>query len=120
VRKVSSEVAGAPGLEGAPLPSGGSPRAVRDELTIRLLIPDMSAGSIIGKNGAVIRAICDVSRTTVRLSPAENRIPGVLERLVSVSGSDASIKIALTSIFATLSADLRKCGWRGLREVVLR
>jgi hypothetical protein len=94
------------GVADAPAPP------VVPDFAVRLLIPDSAAGTVIGKHGSVIRALCENSGAIIRLSPVLQAGEvgvgyGVQERLVAVSGTGASVVSACVSIFHTLSADLR-------------
>jgi hypothetical protein len=77
---------------------------------VRLLIPDHSAGAILGRSGETIRALCDSSGATIRLSPADRRWAGMgsQERMVSVAGMLESVLAAVDAVFVTLGADARK------------
>jgi hypothetical protein len=99
----------ATGTSNGPSSGAGARSFDRDGFAVRLLLPDASAGAIIGKSGCVIRALCESTSATIRLSPLDQQRPaGVVERLVTVGGTFNSVKDAVTAIFATLAADLRK------------
>jgi hypothetical protein len=102
------------GLDGASRGLSATERSASKptEFVVRLLIPEHSAGAILGRNGATIRATCDDTGATIRLSPADRRWQGPAshgqERLVSVAGGMDSVAAALDAVFMALVADPRK------------
>ncbi len=95
-------------------PHGGGAGAGSDaagrEFVFRMLIPEASAGAVIGKHGTIIRSLCETSRATIRLSPPERPAPGLAsgERIVAISGTRASVVAAAVAVFLTLVGDPRK------------
>jgi len=72
--------------------------------TVRLLVAHSLMGSIIGKQGANIKQIQDMS--SVRMVAAKEMLPQSTERIVEISGTPQSIGIAIKEIAICLSADL--------------
>lgn len=71
--------------------------------TIRLLISHLLIGSVIGKGGAKIRSIQDVSGA--RMVASKEMLPQSTERIVEVSGNAESIRLAITEISKCLIED---------------
>jgi hypothetical protein len=51
----------------------------------------------------VIRALCDNSGATIRLSPPDHRDPMVMERIVAVSGTGPAVASAVVSMRVVFS-----------------
>ncbi|KAJ3040139.1 hypothetical protein HK097_002647 [Rhizophlyctis rosea] len=69
-------------------------------MTIRLLVPHVRMGSVIGKHGSKIKEVQDASGA--RIVATEEMMPGSTERTVSISGVIDSIHIATYHIGAVL------------------
>ncbi|KAH7296657.1 hypothetical protein KP509_26G033000 [Ceratopteris richardii] len=54
---------------------------------IKLIVPSAACGAIIGKGGATIRAFVEETNANIKLSPLNQSIPGVNERIVTIIGS---------------------------------
>ena len=83
------------GLEGAPAPATTA--------TIRLLISHLLIGSVIGKGGARIRQIQDLSGA--RMAASKEMLPQSTERIVEVSGQPDAIRLAVAEIAKCLIED---------------
>ncbi|KAM0750974.1 hypothetical protein T439DRAFT_289201 [Meredithblackwellia eburnea MCA 4105] len=88
-----------PALSSAP----DSPVPVSSSATIRLLISHLLIGSVIGKGGAKIRQIQDVSGA--RMVASKEMLPQSTERVVEVSGNAEAIRLAVAEISKCLIED---------------
>lgn len=90
-----------------PVPAPGSPDApatpTASSTTVRLLISHLLIGSVIGKGGAKIRQIQDVSGA--RMVASKDMLPQSTERVVEVSGSAEGIRLAVAEIAKCLIED---------------
>ncbi|ORY90302.1 hypothetical protein BCR35DRAFT_299927 [Leucosporidium creatinivorum] len=90
-----------------PVPAPGSPDApaapTSTTTTVRLLISHLLIGSVIGKGGAKIRQIQDVSGA--RMVASKDMLPQSTERVVEVSGSPEGIRLAVGEIAKCLIED---------------
>ena len=74
--------------------------------TINLLIPNASAGLVIGKGGDNIRKMVEESGATkIQLSSKEKQVPGIEERLITVNGNTAQVIKASELIIAKICED---------------
>ncbi|KDE03497.1 hypothetical protein MVLG_06010 [Microbotryum lychnidis-dioicae p1A1 Lamole] len=71
--------------------------------TVRLLISHLLIGSVIGKGGAKIRQIQDVSGA--RMVASKEMLPQSTERVVEVSGAPEAIRLAVSEITKCLIED---------------
>lgn len=71
--------------------------------TIRLLISHLLIGSVIGKGGAKIRQIQDASGA--RMVASKEMLPQSTERIVEVSGTAESVRLAIVDISKCLIED---------------
>lgn len=83
------------------------PSSVSDELCfLKLLVPNVVAGSIIGPKGAIISHISSTTRCTVKLSHSTCYFPGTTDRVIMLSGKLRDLKAAfclvLVSVFSVL------------------
>jgi len=93
-------------LPGAFFPSfdgfsfGGFPAGIRadsgPEQQQKIAIPTVSAGSVLGKGGAIIADIKNQTGTQIRIAPPDAELPH--ERVVTVSGSAQGIQAAIALI----------------------
>eukprot|EP00048_Salpingoeca_helianthica_P008766 m.125949 g.125949 ORF g.125949 m.125949 type:complete len:450 (+) comp14682_c1_seq2:85-1434(+) len=70
---------------------------------IRLAVPSSASGSLIGRGGEVIRRIQDQSGVRCQLTQKEQEIPGVSERLVTLTGTLAQLKHAIGMVIDALA-----------------
>uniref|UniRef100_A0A0C9QNP6 TSA: Wollemia nobilis Ref_Wollemi_Transcript_15816_1716 transcribed RNA sequence n=1 Tax=Wollemia nobilis TaxID=56998 RepID=A0A0C9QNP6_9CONI len=73
-----------------------------DEKTgqVRLILPNSVCGGIIGKGGATIKSFVEDSQASIKLSSQEQALPGVSDRVVTVSGT---LEQQLRAIFLIVS-----------------
>lgn len=83
--------------------SDGSAPPPATTTTVRLLISHLLIGSVIGKGGAKIRQIQDVSGA--RMVASKEMLPQSTERIVEVSGQSESIRVAISEIAKCLVED---------------
>lgn len=80
-----------------------APAPAPSTTTIRLLISHLLIGSVIGKGGAKIRQIQDVSGA--RMVASKEMLPQSTERIVEVSGGAEAIRLAVAEISKCLIED---------------
>lgn len=80
--------------------AGGVPRRsqLQGPCYLKMLVNNMVAGSIIGKNGAVIASIENNSGAVLKLSSPNVHFPGTQERIVAMSGSQEQLNNAILII----------------------
>ncbi|KAK8517091.1 hypothetical protein V6N13_092378 [Hibiscus sabdariffa] len=54
---------------------------------VRLIVPNSSCGSIIGKGGATIKSFIEDSQAGIKISPLDNNFYGLNDRLVTLTGT---------------------------------
>ena len=106
VRQISDKI-----KQAALLDSQGSPTvsalAPDVDVTLKLVVPNSAVSCIIGRGGEVVR---DINKTTGALIRASERFPGLHERIVQISGSQAEVVSAAAEVVRRIQAD------RNLRE----
>ncbi|XP_057860475.1 protein BTR1 isoform X1 [Cryptomeria japonica] len=78
-----------------------------DEKTgqVRLILPNSVCGGIIGKGGATIKAFVEDSQASIKLSSQEQALPGINDRVVTVSGTLEQQLRAIFLIITKLAED---------------
>lgn len=81
-----------------------------DELDLKanqvtLVVPHSVCGAIIGKGGTTIRSFVEESHANIKLSPPEHTIPGLRDRLVTITGTFAQQMHAVALITRKISED---------------
>ncbi|KAG9160883.1 hypothetical protein Leryth_008697 [Lithospermum erythrorhizon] len=72
---------------------------------VRLVVPNMCCGGIIGKGGMLIKSFIEDSRAAIKISPPENMYPGLRDRLVTLIGAIGEQMRAIELILLKLSED---------------
>lgn len=72
---------------------------------IRLVVPNSSCGSIIGKGGATIKSFIEDSKAGIKISPLDNTYYGLSDRLVTLTGTLEEQMRAIDLILAKLTDD---------------
>ncbi|GKV34222.1 hypothetical protein SLEP1_g42616 [Rubroshorea leprosula] len=54
---------------------------------VRLIVPNSSCGSIIGKGGSTIKSFIEDSQAGIKISPQDNNYYGLNDRLVTLTGT---------------------------------
>lgn len=54
---------------------------------VRLIVPNLVCGAIIGKGGATIKSFVEESNASIKLSPLEQSILGVHDRIITIIGN---------------------------------
>ncbi|KAL2621058.1 hypothetical protein R1flu_001263 [Riccia fluitans] len=72
---------------------------------VRLIVPNNVCGAIIGKGGATIKAFVEDSGANIKLSSQDQTIPGVSDRMVTITGTLEKQLRAVDSIMSKLSED---------------
>lgn len=75
------------------------------ESTIRFLVSNSAAGSVIGKGGATINEFQQQSGARIVLSRAREFFPGTSDRIILLSGTVSAILTALHLILSKVSED---------------
>lgn len=73
---------------------------------VKLIVPNSVVGMIMGKGGKDVRSLAIDNSVRVQIS---KRIPGVLERMVSVAGRADHVCQAAFVLVETIQADHRTC-----------
>ncbi|BBN14085.1 RNA-binding protein Nova [Marchantia polymorpha subsp. ruderalis] len=72
---------------------------------VRLIVPNNVCGAIIGKGGSTIKAFVEDSGANIKLSSHDQTIPGVSDRMVTITGTLEKQLRAVDSIISKLSED---------------
>jgi len=72
---------------------------------VRLIVPNNVCGALIGRAGATIKLLMEESHAGIKLSPQEQTMTGVTDRLVTVSGTLEQQLQAVSLIIEKLSED---------------
>ncbi|MBA0571184.1 hypothetical protein Golob_004770 [Gossypium lobatum] len=78
---------------------------VEPRTKVRLVVPNSSCGSIIGKGGATIKSFIDESQAGIKISPQDNNFYGLNDRLVTLTGTLDEQMRAIELILSKLSED---------------
>lgn len=78
---------------------------VDGEPRVRLVVPNASCGAVIGKGGATIRSFMEDSGADIKLSGQDRMLPGVTDRVLTVTGEASSVLRAVALVCAALSHD---------------
>lgn len=87
---------------GASRPQSGSPDYAL--ISLKLIVPNSVVGMIMGKGGKDVRTLAIDNSVRIQIS---KRIPGVLERMVSVAGRSDHVCNAAFVLIETIQADHR-------------
>lgn len=72
---------------------------------VKLVVPHIVCGAIIGKGGATIRTFVEDSHATIKLSSPEQSAPGLRDRLVTITGTLNEQLCAVALITKKISQD---------------
>lgn len=72
---------------------------------VKLVVPNAACGGVIGKGGATIRSYVEDSNANIKLSAQNQQLPGVNERIVTVTGSLEQVLRAVALIITKLTED---------------
>ncbi|KAE8700124.1 Protein BTR1 [Hibiscus syriacus] len=72
---------------------------------VRLIVPNSSCGSIIGKGGATIKTFIVDSQAGIKISPQDNNFYGLNDRLVTLTGTLDEQMRAIELVLSKLSED---------------
>ncbi|KAB2010391.1 hypothetical protein ES319_D10G234600v1 [Gossypium barbadense] len=78
---------------------------VEPRTKVRLVVPNSSCGSIIGKGGATIKSFIEESQAGIKISPQDNNFYGLNDRLVTLTGTLDEQMRAIELILSKLSED---------------
>ncbi|XP_021295983.1 protein BTR1 isoform X2 [Herrania umbratica] len=78
---------------------------VEPRTKVRLIVPNSSCGSIIGKGGATIKSFIEDSQAGIKISPQDNNFYGLNDRLVTLTGTLDEQMRAIDLILSKLSED---------------
>lgn len=76
-----------------------------DSISVRFLISNGNAGSVIGKGGSTITEFQTQSGARIQLSRTREFFPGTTDRILLLSGSINSILTALHLLLSKIKAD---------------
>eukprot|EP00245_Coleochaete_scutata_P001343 TRINITY_DN11648_c0_g1_i1.p1 TRINITY_DN11648_c0_g1~~TRINITY_DN11648_c0_g1_i1.p1 ORF type:complete len:342 (-),score=57.17 TRINITY_DN11648_c0_g1_i1:557-1582(-) len=72
---------------------------------IRLIVPNAMCGAIIGKGGATIRSFVEDSGAAIKLTSQEQSLPGMTDRIVTITGTLEQQLRAVALIVTKMSED---------------
>jgi len=72
---------------------------------VKLIVPNAVCGGIIGKGGATIRAYVEDSAANIKLSGQDQAVPGVTDRIVTITGKLEQQMRAVALILAKMTED---------------
>lgn len=72
---------------------------------VRLIVPNASCGAIIGRGGATIKSFVEESSASIKLSPLDQSIPGVNDRIVTILGNLEQQLRAVALVISKLAED---------------
>eukprot|EP01018_Ginkgo_biloba_P020356 Gb_41492 [translate_table: standard] len=72
---------------------------------VRLVVPNSVCGGIIGKAGSTIKSFVEESQASIKLSSQEQTMPGMSDRLVTITGTLEQQLRAIFLIISKLSED---------------
>ncbi|GKU91633.1 hypothetical protein SLEP1_g5479 [Rubroshorea leprosula] len=78
---------------------------VEPRTKLRLIVPNSSCGSIIGKGGATIKSFIEDSQASIKISPQDNNYYGLNDRLVTLTGTIDEQMRAVDLILSKLIED---------------
>ncbi|KAB2063437.1 hypothetical protein ERO13_A10G200400v2 [Gossypium hirsutum] len=78
---------------------------VEPRTKVRLVVPNSSCGSLIGKGGATIKSFIEESQAGIKISPQDNNFNGLNDRLVTLTGTLDEQMRAIELILSKLSED---------------
>ncbi|KAK8510092.1 hypothetical protein V6N13_103691 [Hibiscus sabdariffa] len=78
---------------------------VEPRTKVRLIVPNSSCGSIIGKGGATLKSFIEDSQAGIKISPQDNNFYGLSDRLVTLTGTLDEQMRAIELILPKLSDD---------------
>jgi len=78
---------------------------VENKSKVRLIVPNGCCGGIIGKGGAMIKSLIDESQAGIKISPQDQSFPGVIDRIVTLTGSLEEQMRAVYLILSKLNED---------------
>ncbi|XP_022765496.1 protein BTR1-like [Durio zibethinus] len=78
---------------------------VEPRTKVRLIVPNSSCGSIIGKGGATIKSFIEDSQAGIKISPQDNNFYGLNDRLVTLTGTLDEQMRAIDLILSKLCED---------------
>jgi RNA-binding protein Nova len=70
---------------------------------LRLLVPAALCGAVIGKGGATIRGFAEDSKAAITVSSQDKQPPGVLDRVVRVTGGPEQLLRAVALLLTKLA-----------------
>lgn len=72
---------------------------------VKVVIPNASCGCIIGKGGATIRSFTEDSGADIKLSSQDRMLPGVTDRVLTVTGAIETVLRAVALVATALMDD---------------
>ncbi|GHP02038.1 hypothetical protein PPROV_000079400 [Pycnococcus provasolii] len=88
--------------------------------TVKFLLSNAAAGSVIGKSGATITEFQQQSNARIQLSRAREFFPGTSDRILVLTGSVNSILTALHLILSKLLAEESSTGAAGVTSMPVK
>jgi len=77
-------------------PAVQAPMAAPDgaQMTMKLAIPEMTVGLLVGKGGCIIKELMQLSGAQIRVSQKGDVVPGTTNRIVTISGAPVAANYA--------------------------
>lgn len=92
-------------LESDPLQVEPAEEGVIDGEKLKLVVPSALCGGLIGKSGATIQSYVEDSGANIKLSSQDQMMPGVNERIITITGSLEQQLRAVALIINKMSDD---------------
>jgi len=83
----------------------GAGEIAGDEMVLSVALPGAACGLVIGKGGERINILREQCSCKIHMQSKEKAVPGVEERLVTMTGESSSVQMALEKIILLMSED---------------
>lgn len=79
----------------------------RVHLSIKFMVTNSLAGSLIGTGGSAIKELIDVSKARVMVSGPQDVYPGTSERIILLAGSEEAVDSCQTLVWAMIALNTK-------------
>eukprot|EP00283_Hemiselmis_rufescens_P005194 CAMPEP_0173420634 /NCGR_PEP_ID=MMETSP1357-20121228/2032_1 /TAXON_ID=77926 /ORGANISM="Hemiselmis rufescens, Strain PCC563" /LENGTH=317 /DNA_ID=CAMNT_0014383439 /DNA_START=6 /DNA_END=959 /DNA_ORIENTATION=+ len=83
----------------------GAGEITGDEMVLSVALPGAACGLVIGKGGERINILREQCQCKIHMQSKDKAVPGVEERLVTMTGESSSVQMALEKIILLMSED---------------
>jgi len=80
------------------------------KLSVKFLLSNTLAGSLIGTGGVAIKELIEVSEARVTVSSVQDVYPGTSERIVLISGSESAVNTAQILVWEMIALNVNSNG----------